>query len=326
MNRRMAVMSLLVLVSLVLAACGPAATPTSAPPTALPTAVAQPQPTTAPTAVPNTPSPQPTAVSPVAPTAEPTSPPPAAEAPQTLRLPDLAGRTVVAVTGNDYTPLNFVDPLTGKATGWEYEAVDEICRRLNCTVDWQVTSWDTMIAAIHEGQFDVGMDGITITDERKQQVDFSAPYMVSQQFMLVRADESRFTTPAEFAADATLLIGSQTGTTNFYVAVYDVLDGDEANPRIKLFETFGAAVQALIAGDVDMVLMDAASSRGYIGANPDKLKIVGDPLGTEEFGFILTPGSDLVAPFDAAIQTMKNDGFLDHLNTRWFFLYNPAAQ
>jgi ABC-type amino acid transport substrate-binding protein len=241
-------------------------------------------------------------------------------------LPDLEGRSVVAVTGNDYTPLNFVDPVTGKSVGWEYEAVDEICRRLNCTVDWQVGSWDTMIAAVHEGQFDVGMDGITITDERKQQVDFSDPYMVSQQFMLVRADENRFSTPAEFAADPKLLIGSQTGTTNFYVAVYDVLDGDEANPRIKLFENFGAAVQALVAGDVDMVLMDAASSRGYIGANPDKLKIVGDPLGTEEFGFIFTPGSDLVAPFNAAIQTMKDDGFLEHLNTRWFFLYDPAAQ
>jgi polar amino acid transport system substrate-binding protein len=241
------------------------------------------------------------------------------------QLPDLDGQTVVAVTGNDYTPLNFVDPLTGEAVGWEYDAVNEICRRLNCVVDWQVTSWDTMIAAVQEGQFDVGMDGITITDERKQQVDFSDPYMVSQQFMLVRADETRFTTPAEFAADPELLIGSQTGTTNFYVAVYEVLDGDEANPRIKLFENFGATVQALIAGDVDMVLMDAASSRGYIGANPDQLKMVGDPLGTEEFGFIFTPGSDLVTPFNAAIQLMKEDGFLDYLSTRWFFLYDPTG-
>jgi polar amino acid transport system substrate-binding protein len=232
----------------------------------------------------------------------------------------------VAVTGNDYTPLNFVDPKTGKAVGWEYEAVDEICRRLNCTVDWKVSTWDTMIAAVKDGQFDVGMDGITITDERKQQVDFSMSYMVSQQFMLVRADEARFKTPGEFGANEKLLIGSQTGTTNFYVAVYDVLDGNESNPRIKLFENFGATVQALIAGDVDMVLMDAASSRGYIGANPDKLKLVGDPLGTEEFGLIFTPGSDLVAPFDAAIESMKQDGFLGHLNTRWFFMYDPAAQ
>jgi polar amino acid transport system substrate-binding protein len=170
------------------------------------------------------------------------------------------------------------------------------------------------------------MDGITITDERKQEVDFSDPYMTSQQFMLVRADEARFSTPEEFAADEDLLIGSQTGTTNFYVAVYEVLDGNEANPRIKLFENFGAAVQALIAGDVDMVLMDAASGRGYIGANPDKLKIIGDPLGTEQFGFIFTPGSDLIEPFNAAIKTMADDGFLDHLNTRWFFWYDPTAQ
>lgn len=237
-------------------------------------------------------------------------------------LPDLEGRTVVAVTGNDYTPLNFIDPKTGEAVGWEYDAVNEICKRLNCEVDWQVSSWDTMISAVHNGQFDVGMDGITITDERKKQVDFSIPYMVSQQFMLVRADDDRFATPEEFRKQEDLLIGSQTGTTNFYVAVYEVLDGDEANPRIKLFENFGAAVQALLSGDVDMVLMDAASSRGYIGAHAGKLKIIGEPLGTEEFGFIFPPGSDLVDPFNAAIQSMKEDGFLDQLNTKWFFEYN----
>ena len=142
-------------------------------------------------------------------------------------------------------------------------------------------------------------------DERKQQVDFSIPYMVSQQFMLVRANETRFSTAEEFKAQDSLLIGSQTGTTNFYVAVYSVLDGNESNPRIKLFENFGATAQALLSGDVDMVLMDAASSRGYIGANAGKLKIIGDPLGTEEFGFIFTPKSDLVEPFNAAIRAMQ---------------------
>ena len=72
--------------------------------------------------------------------------------------------------------------------------------------------------------------------------------------------------------------------------------------------------------------MDAASSRGYIGANPDKLQIIDDPLGTEEFGFIFSPDSDLVASFDAAIKTMQGDGFLAYLNTRWFFLYDPTAK
>ena len=238
-------------------------------------------------------------------------------------LPDLAGRVVVAVTGNDYTPLNFIDPATGKSVGWEYDAVNEICRRLNCVVDWQVTSWDAMIQAVAAGQFDVGMDGITITEEREAVIDFSAPYMTSQQFMLVRADEERFSDPATFAADAELLVGAQAGTTGFYTAVYEILDGDETNPRIVLLENFGATVQALIAGDVDMVLVDAASGRGYIGANPDKLKIVGGALGTEDFGFIFTPDSDLTEAFNAAIATMKKDGFINSLNTRWFFLNDP---
>jgi len=242
---------------------------------------------------------------------------------QTGKLPDLKGRTIIAVTENAYMPLNFIDPKTGKAMGWEYDAVNEIARRLNAKVVWKITSWDTMIQAVRDGQFDVGMDGITITDERAEQVDFSVPYMVSQQFMLVRADEKRFGDEKDFAANPKLLIGAQAGTTNFYVAVYNVLDGDEANPRIKLFETFGASVQALLSGDVDMVLMDAASSKGYIGANPNKLKTVGGPLGTEEFGFIFRKGSDLVGPFNAAIAALKAEGFLDRLNTKRFFEYKP---
>ncbi len=147
--------------------------------------------------------------------------------------------------------------------------------------------------------------------------------MTSQQFMLVQAGDDRFATPADFAADAELLIGAQPGTSGFYTAVYDILDGDEANPRIKLFDNFGASVQALITGDVDMVLVDAASGRGYIGANPDKLKIVGDAIKSEDFGFIFQKGSDLVAPFNAAIDSMQQDGYADYLNTKWFFLYDP---
>jgi len=238
-------------------------------------------------------------------------------------LPDLKSRTIVAVTENAYTPLNFVDPKTGMSVGWEYDAVNEIAKRLNAKVDWKLSSWDLMIQSVRDGQFDVGMDGITITDERRTQVDFSDPYMVSQQFMLVRADENRFADASAFGADADLLVGAQAGTTNFYVAVYEVLDGDEQNKRIKLFETFGATVQALLAGDVDTVLMDASSTKGFIGANPGKLKTVGGPLGTEEFGFIFKKGSDLVVPFNAAIAAMKADGTLEKLNTTWFFEYKP---
>ncbi|MEO9275155.1 transporter substrate-binding domain-containing protein [Marinomonas sp. 5E14-1] len=237
-------------------------------------------------------------------------------------LPDLKGRTISAVTENAYTPLNFVDPATGKGIGWEYDAMNEIGKRLNAKIEWHLSSWDTMIQAVKQGQYDVGMDGITINEERAQQIDFSDAYMTSQQFMLVRADEDRFTDAESFAANDDFHFGAQAGTTNFYVAVYDVLDGNEDTPRITLLETFGASVQALKSGDVDSVLMDAASARGYIGANPGAFKIIGGPLGSEDFGFIFTPGSDLVAPVNAAIKSMKDDGTFDALNKKWFFDYN----
>jgi polar amino acid transport system substrate-binding protein len=239
-------------------------------------------------------------------------------------LPDLDGRVIRAVTENAYTPLNFADPETGEGIGWEYDAMNEIARRLNAKVEWNLTAWDVMIEAVRTGQFDIGMDGITINDERKTQVDFSDPYMSSEQFMLVRADEDRITNAESFAENTDLFIGAQAGTSNFYAAVYDILDGDEANPRIKLFDTFGASVQALKSGDVDMVLMDQAAVAGYIGANPDTFKTIGDPVGSDEFGFILTPGSDLREPVNAALAAMKADGYIDGLNRKWFYEHSAA--
>jgi polar amino acid transport system substrate-binding protein len=238
-------------------------------------------------------------------------------------LPDLKGRTVIAVTENAYTPLNFADPKTGQGIGWEYDAFNEIAKRLNLKVEWKLSSWDTMIQGVQQGLCDVGMDGISITDDRKKQVDFSDPYMLSQQFMLVRADESRFTDAKSLGAGDKFLIGAQAGTTNFYTAL-DVTGTDDKNPspRIKLFDTFGATVAALKAGDVDAVFMDNASAAGYMGASPNSFKIAGDPVGHDEFGFIFKAGSDLVQPVNAAIKAMKDDGTLDALNKKWFFDYN----
>ncbi len=236
-------------------------------------------------------------------------------------LPDLQGRKVVVVTENAYPPLQFVDPKSGKQIGWEYDAMNEIAKRLNFKVEYQNTSWDAMIQSVSDKQYDIGMTGITIKDERKEKVDFSDPYMRSEQFMLVRGDEKRFTDAKSFAADTKLLVGAQPGTTPFYTAVYSVLDGDEKNPRIKLFETFGATVQALKAGDVDTVLTDGTAGKGYVDASNGGLKLVGGPLGTEDFGFIFPKGSDLVKPINAAIASLKADGTLDALNKKWFLDY-----
>jgi len=233
-------------------------------------------------------------------------------------LPDLDGREIVVVTENAYPPLQYVDPASGDAIGWEYDAMAVIGERLNATIVYENISWDAMIAAVSEGQFDMGMTGITIREDRAEKVDFSQPYMRSEMVMMVRGDEERFTDAAGFADDDDLLMAAQPGTTPFYVGVYDVLDGNEENPRIKLFETFGAGVQALRTGDVDLVLTDGTAGNGYVSASDGALKIVGEKLGTEDFGFIFPKGSDLVAPMNAAIAAMKADGTIEALNVKWF--------
>ncbi len=239
-------------------------------------------------------------------------------------LPDLGGKEIVIVTENAYPPLQFLDA-SGAAVGWEYDAVAELAKRLNFTVKYENISWDAMIPAVSEGQFDLGMTGITIRDDRKEKVDFSDSYMTSQMVMMVRGDETRFADKASFAANAELLMAAQPGTTPFYVGVYEVLDGDEANPRIKLFETFGATVEALKAGDVDLVLTDGTAGAGYVEASAGGLKIVGEKLGTEDFGFIFPKGSDLVGPMNAGIAALKADGTLDVLNKKWFLDYKMGS-
>lgn len=235
-------------------------------------------------------------------------------------LPDLGGKEIVVVTENAYPPLQFTDT-SGAAVGWEYDAMAEIAKRLNMVVKYENSSWDAMIPAVSEGQFDMGMTGITIKDDRKEKVDFSDPYMRSEMLMIVRADEARFTDAASFAAIPDLLVSAQPGTSPFYAAIYNILDGNEENPRVIKFETFGAGLEALKTGDVDLTLSDSTAANGYVGASNGALKIIGEPLASEDFGFIFPKGSDLAAPINAAIAALKADGTLDALNQKWFVDY-----
>lgn len=231
--------------------------------------------------------------------------------------PDLQGCTLRIAVENAYQPFNFIDPDTKQGVGYDYDIFAEICTRINCQTEFVETSWDAMVA-IMGGQgaaetFDVGADGITITEERAQHVDFSMPYITSQQMLLVRADETRFVEPEEFVAQADLKMGTQIGTTN-YDAAAELIGED----RIVAFDQFGPAVQALMAGDVDAVMIDNVSGLGYVGANPDKVKLTGKPVKSEELGFIFGKGSALKAPIDTALQSMVDDGKLDELYQKWF--------
>ncbi|MEW6717064.1 MAG: transporter substrate-binding domain-containing protein [Chloroflexota bacterium] len=228
-------------------------------------------------------------------------------------LPDLAGKVINIAVENAYLPFNYINLETGEAEGWDYDFINEACARLNCVPNWIEFGWDTMIAAVGDGQFDMAADGITITEERAKQVDFSEGYVAIEQRLLVRIDETRFEGPDDFAANPELILGEQVNTTNYLAAVE--LVGEE---RVITFDDFGMTVQALIAGDVDGVIIDEVAGLGYLGANKDQLKLIGRSVSSDMLGFVFPKGSDLVAAFNAVIAQMKKDGFLEQINQKWF--------
>ncbi|MDA1330119.1 MAG: ABC transporter substrate-binding protein [Chloroflexi bacterium] len=226
---------------------------------------------------------------------------------------DLECREITIAIENAYLPFNYVDAETGEPGGWDYDAWEAICERLHCTPVFVEAAWEGMIQAVADGQFDAAADGITITADRDEIVDFSIGYVNIDQRLLVRADEDRISEIEDIVNDESLVLGTQTGTTNYETAA-QFLPED----RIQAFEQFPFAVQALIGGDVDAVIIDETAGQGYLGENADLLKLVGRSLSGDQLGFIFGEGSDLVDPVNQAIQAMMADGTLAALNTIYF--------
>jgi polar amino acid transport system substrate-binding protein len=246
---------------------------------------------------------------------EPAAEEPAAEEPaaEGEGLADLGGREVTIAVENAYLPFNYYDPETGEPAGWDYEVWDEICRRLNCVPSYVETGWEGMIQAVADGQFDVAADGITITEERDEIVDFSVGYISIEQRLLVRADEDRIESIEDIVNDEELALGTQTGTTNYETALQYLPE-----ERIQAFEQFPFAVQALIAGDIDAVIIDEVAGLGYQGENAEALQLVGPSMSSDQLGFAFPNGSDLVDPVNEALRAMQEDGFFDDVNVRYF--------
>ena len=110
-----------------------------------------------------------------------------------------------------------------------------------------------------------------------------------------------------------LILGTQSGTTNYETALNYLPDD-----RIQAFEQFAFAVQALIAGDIDAVIIDEVAGQGYLGENAESLKLVGPSMSSDELGFIYPKGSDLVEPVNMALQMLEDNGFLQGVNAFYF--------
>ena len=199
----------------------------------------------------------------------------------------------------------------GVVKGFDVDVVAEICERINCTPNWVTTAWDGIFAALADGQFDMVVSGVTITDERDKIVDFSDPYIIVQQGVLMRVEDEGATIDAFKSGE--LRLASQNGTTN--AALGEELVGRD---NLQLFDSFNNAVIAVQNGDVDGVIIDSTSAAAYEQEFAGELTVGITGLSSDPLGLVFQEGDGIQDAFNEGLAMIKDDGTLQKLVVKWW--------
>lgn len=212
----------------------------------------------------------------------------------------------------DFPPFESYDDDGKTIVGYDVDMMNEICSRLGMTLEITDMNFDSVITAVQSGKIDVGVSGMTITDERKENVNFSDSYFTAAQSILVPKDSE--ITSYQDLLDGTYKAGVQLGTTG------DIMAVDKLGDRVSEFEKYGDALAALLAGKVDCMVLDTGVAEAYAAAND--LVVLEDPFGDasdiEYYGIAVSKdNTDLLDKINGALADMKADGFFDELNQKY---------
>ncbi|HAG26729.1 MAG: transporter substrate-binding domain-containing protein [Paracoccaceae bacterium] len=222
---------------------------------------------------------------------------------------DLAGRVLNIGSDTTYPPHEFIED--GVVKGFDVDVVAAICEKINCSANWVTTAWDGIFAALADGQFDMVVSGVSITEERDKIVDFSDPYIVVQQGVLMRVEDAGKTID-DFKSGA-LRLASQNGTTNAQL-------GEELVGRdnLQLFDSFNNAVVAVRNGDADGVIIDSTSAAAYEQEFAGELAVEITGLSSDPLGLVFQEGDGIQDAFNEGLAAIKADGTLNQLVLKWW--------
>lgn len=209
-------------------------------------------------------------------------------------------------TEGAYEPYNYIDQATGQLTGYEIELGNELCARAGVTCEFVQNAWDSIIPNLQSGNYDMIMAGMSITAERDEVIDFSQNYIppASSAYLALTAD---------VAVGEGAVIAAQTGTIQAgYVA--------ESGATLLEFATPDETVAAVRNGEADAVFADkdylapiAADSNGELVLLAEEVQLGGGVgIGLRE------TDTELKEKMNAAIQSMKDDGTINAMITKWF--------
>ena len=209
------------------------------------------------------------------------------------------GKLVMA-TNAEFAPYEFKEE--GEIVGFDVDMMRAVCDILGKELVIDDMAFDSVIAAVDSGKADVGVAGMTVTEDRLKNVNFSDSYAEANQMIIIKGESNDLTGKT---------IGVQLGTTGMTYA--EQVPG----ATVEKYNKGADAVEALKQNKVDVVLIDSAPAKYFVGKNSD-LKILPEPFAVEEYAIAVKKGNDdLTNQINAALKQLRENGTLDQINQNW---------
>lgn len=221
-------------------------------------------------------------------------------------------KTLRVVTDAAYAPFEYQDK--GEIVGFDVDFINAVAKEAGYNVKVENVGWDPLFVEVKGKTADFGLSAITINDERKQTYDFSVPYFLSKNEILVPKNSD-----IKSAADLKgKVIAVQNGTTG--QEAVEVLIGKKSD-KLKKFENINLAIMELKSGGADAVVADNTVVEQYVKNNPNEnfAVIEDDAVFEKEFyGLLFPKGSKLKAEFDKAVKKVIDNGTYAKIYKQWF--------
>lgn len=216
---------------------------------------------------------------------------------------------VRVATDATWPPFEYVDENTKQIVGFDIDLMNAIAEKAGFEVEYINVAWDPLLAGMAQCQYDASISAMTITEERKQSFNFSDPYFAAGQVVTVNIKNTDILGKDSLTGK---VVGAQIGTTG--AIEVEKMQG----VTLKTYDDIGLAFQDLMNGQIDAVVADNPLALGYVGKNPDKLKIVGEVFTDEYYGIaVCKTNTELVGKINAALAELKADGTIDALVQKW---------
>ncbi len=215
---------------------------------------------------------------------------------------------IQVATDATWFPFEYINDQTGQIEGFDIDVMNAIAERENLQIEFINVGFDPLLAGMAQGTYDCAISSITITAERQKAMLFSDPYFTAGQIVVVLKGNTSFTSKDNLTGD----VGAQLGTTG--AMEVEKLTG----VSLKTYDDIGLAFQDLMNGQINAVICDVPVAQGYVGANPDNLKTIGEMFTTEQYGIAVAKGkTDLLAKINAGIKAIIEAGLIEQFTTKW---------